>query len=61
MRRLMRPSTVMLAVLALNVLVSTACASSINRVLADPSRYRDRHVTLKGRVVDSYSVLEHGA
>ena len=51
----------MLALLALNVLVATGCASSINRVLADPARYRDRQVTLKGRVVDSYSVLDRGA
>lgn len=43
-------------------LVSTACAAkSINQVLADPSRYRDREVQLSGSVVDSYSVANRGA
>ena len=43
-------------------LASTACATrTINEVLADPSRYRDREVRLRGSVVDSYSVLGSGA
>ncbi|HEY6507290.1 MAG TPA: hypothetical protein VIY56_04705, partial [Vicinamibacterales bacterium] len=43
-------------------LTSAACASrSINQVLADPSRYRDREVKLSGAVVDSYSFLNRGA
>jgi hypothetical protein len=43
-------------------LASTACASkSINQVLADPSRYRDREVRLSGSVVDSYSLVNRGA
>jgi membrane protein implicated in regulation of membrane protease activity len=48
-------------VLAMAV-ASTACATrTINEVLADPSRYRDRDVRLQGAVVDSYSVLGNGA
>ena len=33
---------------------SAACATSINKVLADPSRYRDREVTVSGTVGDSF-------
>jgi len=49
-------------VLAVSALASAACASmSINRVLADPSRYRNREVRLSGAVVDSYSLANRGA
>jgi hypothetical protein len=38
-----------------------ACASTtINRVLADPARYRDKDVRLSGTVVDSYSLGNRG-
>ena len=41
---------------------SSACASkTINHVLADPSRYRNREVKLSGSVVDSYSLAGRGA
>jgi hypothetical protein len=50
------------AVLTLSALASAACASmTINRVLADPSRYRNREVRLSGAVVDSYSLANRGA
>ncbi len=50
-----------LAVLLI-ALVSTACASAtINKVLTDPGRYRDRDVTVSGEVADSYSVASLGA
>jgi hypothetical protein len=50
------------AVLTMSVLVSTACAStSVNRILSDPSRYRDREVRVSGSVVDSYSFANRGA
>lgn len=39
---------------------SAACATSINRVLADPSRYRNREVKISGEVADSYSIAERG-
>jgi len=44
-------------------LTTGACASttSINDLLADPGRYRDRTVKLSGDVVDSYSVGNRGA
>jgi hypothetical protein len=44
-------------------LTTGACAStkSINDLLADPGRYRDRTVQLSGEVVDSYSVGTRGA
>lgn len=44
------------------VTLSSACASvTINRVLADPARYRDREVTVSGQVSDSYSLGSRGA
>ena len=50
------------AILAVSALVSAACASkTINQVLADPSRYRNREVRLSGSVVDSYSLANRGA
>lgn len=48
--------------LAACALLSTGCgARSINEVLADPARYRNREVRLSGAVVDSYSVVGVGA
>jgi len=50
------------AILAVSALASAACASkTINQVLADPSRYRNRQVRLSGSVVDSYSLANRGA
>jgi hypothetical protein len=44
------------------VILSTACASvTINKVLADPTRYRDKEITVSGQVSDSYSVASRGA
>jgi hypothetical protein len=48
------------APLVLVAALASACATSINRVLADPSRYRDRDVKISGRVADSYSVGDRG-
>ena len=51
----------LLTMLAVIALLSSACASvTVNKLLADPSRYRDRNVTLSGAVVDSYSVASRG-
>jgi hypothetical protein len=48
--------------LTMSALVSAACAStSVNRILADPSHYRDREVRVSGEVVDSYSFANRGA
>jgi membrane protein implicated in regulation of membrane protease activity len=41
-------------------LLVSACATSVGRVTADPSRYINRQVTISGRVVDSVSVLGRG-
>jgi hypothetical protein len=39
----------------------TACGpKTVNHVLADPSRYYHREITLAGYVGDSYSVAGHG-
>jgi hypothetical protein len=53
---------VVVAALSVSTLASAACASrTVNQVLADPSRYRDREVQLSGAVVDSYSYVNRGA
>ncbi len=53
---------VALTVVSVSALVSASCAStSVNRILADPSRYRDREVRVSGSVVDSYSFANRGA
>jgi hypothetical protein len=49
-------------ILLTGALMSTACASrTINQVLADPAKYRDKEVKLTGSVVSSYSALGTGA
>jgi hypothetical protein len=54
-RRLAWPLIVLCA------LSAAGCATkSIDQVLADPLRYRDRDVQIAGAVVDSYSVLGRG-
>ena len=50
------------AVLAASLLALAGCATkSINDVLADPSRYANKEVTVKGEVTQSVSVLGHGS
>jgi membrane protein implicated in regulation of membrane protease activity len=56
-----RTHIVALAILAVSTLVSACASRTINQVLADPSRYRDREVKLSGAVVDSYSLANRGA
>lgn len=42
--------------------LSAACAStSINRILSDPSRYRNDEVTINGSVTESVSIADRGA
>ncbi len=54
--------SVLLVVLSMSALASANCASrTVNQVLADPSRYRDREVRLSGSVIDSYSLVNRGA
>jgi hypothetical protein len=53
------PATVVAMSLAVGL---TGCATrSINDILADPARYADREVTVKGEVTQSVSVLGHGS
>lgn len=42
-------------------LTAAACATKINKVLADPSKYRDKEVKISGRVADSVSIVDRGA
>jgi len=45
----------------LGIALSSCGATTINHVLADPSRYADKEVTVGGRVVKSASILGRGA
>jgi hypothetical protein len=61
MRRKSRLHLVGLAVISASSILSSACAATtINQILADPSRYRDRDVRVSGSVVDSYSFANRG-
>lgn len=52
----------LLSLLAVGALAATGCASkTVNEILADPSRYRNRDVRVSGAVVDSYSFTDRGA
>ena len=52
----------LLTILSVTALASTACAlTTVNQVIADPSRYKDREVRVSGAVVDSYSLSNRGA
>ncbi len=56
-RRLAALAAVMLATIG-----TAACgALTVNQVITDPSRYRNRDVRLSGEVVDSISFLNRGA
>ena len=59
----MRVTRLMGWMVLLMVLVSAAgCATkSINQVLADPGRYRNETITVRGTVAQSASVLGRGA
>lgn len=62
----LRPSFrhgVLIAVAVAALASTAACASTktVNEILADPTRYRDREVKVSGEVVDSYSAVNRGA
>lgn len=59
---LMPAKTRLLVLLLAIAIVEAACASvTINKVLADPARYRNQQITLSGQVSDSYSIAARGA
>ena len=61
MRQQSRLHLVGLAVILASGILSSACAATtINQILADPSRYRNRDVRVSGSVVDSYSFANRG-
>ena len=51
----------LLTALMLGIVLSGCGATTINHVLADPSRYANKDVTVGGRVVKSAYVLGRGA
>jgi hypothetical protein len=62
MQRIVWLRSTALIVLTVGALASGACAvRSVNEILVDPSRYRDREVRVSGLVVESYSVADRGA
>lgn len=42
------------------LLATAGCATSINQVLADPAKYRNRTITVRGTVDESASILGRG-
>ena len=49
-------------VVLLAFVFQTGCAvRSINQIMADPQRYANKEVGIKGEVTESYSVVGHGA
>jgi hypothetical protein len=58
-----RANVAFLLLLIAAAITATGCAStrSINQLLADPARYRNDTVQLKGEVIDSYSIADRGA
>lgn len=56
----MRKQLVLGIVVGLALAVSGCATKTVNDVMADPSRYADRNITLKGAVVESYSVAGNG-
>jgi hypothetical protein len=61
MKKSSRPRGAGVLLLTVVAIECAACASAtINKVLADPSRYRDQEVRLSGDVLDSYSIGNRG-
>lgn len=48
-------------IFVLAILTAACAARSINQVLADPGRYRNDTITVRGTVAESASVLGRGA
>jgi hypothetical protein len=53
--------SVLVAVLSAGALSSACATKSVNQIIADPTRYRNRDVRVSGSVVDSYSFVGRGA
>jgi hypothetical protein len=50
------------SVLLITFVFQMGCAvRSINQIMADPQRYANKEVGIKGEVTESYSVVGHGA
>lgn len=57
--RLTRAATLFVVMSA--AVLAAACASkTVNEILADPARYRDRNVSIRGNVEQSYSFANRG-
>ena len=48
------------AALTLLALGAGCATRTVNDVMADPHRYADRNITLRGTVIESYSLVGHG-
>lgn len=57
---MMRSIRLFALTVACAALLSACAATTIGRVAADPSQYRNREVTISGTVVDSASLLGRG-
>lgn len=59
---MLKPTHARLVTLVFLTLMLVGCgAKSINQVLADPTRYRNGSVTVRGTVAESASVMGRGA
>lgn len=62
MRRLFIVRLALATVLCAAAVLSTGCyRRTISQIMAEPGRYAEREVGIVGDVVQSYSVLGHGA
>lgn len=61
MKTIRTPRLPALALVAASALLAAGCATTnVARLLAEPQRYANRDVGLKGDVVESMSLLGHG-
>ena len=59
---MLKPKHAVLPALVLATVMLAGCgAKSINQVLADPARYRNGSVTVRGTVAESASIMGRGA
>src|SRR5687768_10709561 len=61
MKSISRRTPALALVAGLAVLATGCATTNVARLLAEPQRYSNRDVSLKGDVVESVSLLGHGA
>jgi hypothetical protein len=59
--RTLKRSIIFAALLVFTLSATALAKKTINQINADPSRYRDKTISIVGTVTDSYGVLGNGA